>query len=554
MNLVQRQIFGNKTAISYNTEIGGVSATISTASALATKLGISVGRIENFTIVGSDISCTISGQYSMPNDTWNANTSITSYRDINGGVLKCPRFVNCTNFIGDINFKNATTIEPDGYISFGILSKEIFLPLVTSIPNANAFFENPAVIVKRAYYIPSCTNLGGSSGNNNTFTNIAFGSIVYVNPYLATNNAGAPDGDLTYAISRGAIVRYVTNYAAPSAITDLSAGTIYNMAIQLNFTPPSSTNAIDYYECYANGVLKNIITGSGQYIYGLTENTSYNITIKPVDIYYNKSSSNSVSVTTTNSLSDTDALAYVVASGNTTYQYAINDAFKMFKDNSLYAKIQAFYPFLGTTAAQHKWNAKNPLDTNAAFRLTFTGAATFSNNGYQLNGSSYANTNLVPSAVQNVNSNGLTLVCGTNNDAQSGDTIEMGSFNSVTQANLIGIKNNNSTFNKVSRVNGNQVNISGANESRGILTAVKQSATVTDLFYNNTQIATGNSGGTLPNIAIWIGALNLNNTQYGNTNQRIQTVMIHEGLSDAEVATLHTIIDAFETAIGRKTW
>jgi len=76
----------------------------------------------------------------------------------------------------------------------------------------------------------------------------------------------------------------------------------------LNFTAPSSTNAIDYYEVYVNGVFKNTITASGQYITGFSVNTTYTIELKPVDIFYNKSTSNTIAATTAATLVYQDRL------------------------------------------------------------------------------------------------------------------------------------------------------------------------------------------------------------------------------------------------------
>ena len=77
---------------------------------------------------------------------------------------------------------------------------------------------------------------------------------------------------------------------------------------------------------------------------------------------------------------DADAQAYITASGitSTDAKNSVNYLIVNLKSNNLWTKIQALYPFFGTTASMHKWNAKNPLDTNAAFRLSFTGTATFS--------------------------------------------------------------------------------------------------------------------------------------------------------------------------------
>lgn len=57
----------------------------------------------------------------------------------------------------------------------------------------------------------------------------------------------------------------------------------------------------------------------------------------------------------------------------------------------------AVYGFVGGTAAAHKFNWKDLRDVDAAFRLTFVGGVTHSNNGFNGDGTTgYANTFLVP--------------------------------------------------------------------------------------------------------------------------------------------------------------
>jgi len=549
-------VFAPPVSTSTNTEIGGVAATISTPALLATKLGISVGNISNFSIVGSDIKCKITGSYAIPSGAFaNAGNGCTYYTDSDYLVnnVELTAFYDSNSFANNtVDFQNAVSVGGDAFSR--CLAIKYLLKNTTTIGSAGfAMLANTAVC--DYYYLPACTVLGASVGNNNVFLNIKQGAKIYCHPSLATNNGGMPDGDISAAATAGAIIRYVSNYTAPSPVTTLAAGTIYNTAIQLNFTAPGSTNAIDFYECYANGVFKSRVTGSGQFISGLVQNTNYNISVYAVDVFYNKSLvSNTVNATTTNSLSDTDAVAYTSASSNTAYQYIIQDLYKMLKDNSLYAKLQAFYPFLGTTAAQHKWNGKNPIDTDAAFRLTFNGTATHSNLGYTPNGTTgYANSYFNQNAVQDVNSNGLTLSVGTNNAAAGSDVIEIGNYAGATSTSGILVKRNSSGHSAVALNGTLLVNTSG-NDGRGIYIGVKQSSSLTKLFKNRTLIISGNSGGTLPTFPIFIGALNLTGSAYGFSNQRIQFTAIHEGLSDAEVETLHTIIDTFETALGRKTW
>jgi len=294
--LIARQNFAYKAvSTGTNTEIGGVAATISTPALLATKLGISVGNISNFTIVGSDIKCKITGSYVM--NAWSNNTAITYFRDTDNLVTNTPLFDNCTALSGLLEFKTPTT----NTVSYLVTNSNVDIvsyPNVTSF-YTQSFFENTTK--KRDYYIPRCTTIGATSGDNSVFFGINSGSVIYVDPSLATNNGGNPDGDLQYAIGRGAMVKYVANFTVPNPVTTLSAGNIYNTAIQLNFTPPSSSNAIDFYRCYANGIFKNKIMESGDYITGLTASISYALTIEAVDIYGNTSLiSNSITQSTSN--------------------------------------------------------------------------------------------------------------------------------------------------------------------------------------------------------------------------------------------------------------
>lgn len=550
MNQIAWQIYGGSNRKA-NTFIGGVAATITTAGALATKLGIASNRITNFKIVGSDIECRISGSYSIPVSCFRSDTFITYYRDTDNLVVS----------IGSTAFQYTTLmteLDLAGVLNsgsyYGSNINRIIFKNCTTVP-AYGFDSSGNV---KLIYIPNATSLGGTSGNNDVFTigggTPSFsGRLLYVHPSLATNNAGAPDGDLAYAISQGAIVRYVTNFTAPNPITNLSVGNVYGTAIQLNFTAPTgSTNAIEFYEIYINGVYNRTVTASGQYITGLSLNNAYTIEVKPVDIFYNKSTSNVVSATTAISYTDADANAYISAATLTGIEQ--DSAYQLITDlktAGLWTKIQALYPFKGTTAAQHKWNAKNPLNTDAAFRLTFSGTGAYSNLGY-LTGGGYANTFLIPNSIQNLNSNGLTAVVGTNNTANTNDTI-MGAFGSGSNASWIVAKGSNTTFLRELRLNFADVQQTGINEARGIWTGTRQSA-ISKFIRNNSLIGSVAATGNLPTFPIWIGDLNNSGSQYASSFQRIQIAIIHEGLTDAEVTTLHLIIDTSETIAGRKTW
>lgn len=507
----------------YNTYIGGVSGTISTASLLATKLGISVGAISNFTIVGSDIKCKITGSYTIPISAFLSDTSITYYLDNEGLVntVSINSFGGCSK-LKKVEFPYCLTVEDFAF------SSSLNLDIV---------------------YIPRCTTLGGNVGTtNNPFFNC--NPKIYTNPYLATNNSGGMDGDLV-----GKDVIFVSNFTLPNTPI-LSLNASYNTALILNNSASASTNAVDFYEIYKSDILIN--TCSTIVANNLIANTTYtDITVKAIDVYYNKSAVSSVFSGTTSNYSyiDMDANASIAAKSLTgVEQESEYLLITGLKTNSLYTRCQSIYTFKGTTSSQHKYNSKNPVDTDAAFRLTFTGSATFSNLGYQLNGLSYADTKFTPSVYHMLNSNGITAVCGTNRIAYSSDTVDLGSFISGSQKSYLIFKENNFTFPRAAGFNANNAQAPSINNSKGIFTGTKQSATVTDLFINGNQEGTAIGGGTLPTVPIWIGCLNLSNSPYGNSWQRIQIVIFHEGFNDAEVATLHSIIDLSETIAGRKTW
>lgn len=289
-NLVTREIFGNRNTKGWNTFIGGVSSTISTSAQLATKLGISNNRIRNFVVVGSDIKCKITGSYAIPGNCFrNPVLGITYYNDISGlvDILNLECFGGSygeTNLIW-VNFPNViTAIQAFSYTPN---LKIVELPQATSV-----FLETFAYSNKKIIYIPRCTSLGASSLDDGSFFNTTGSPYIYCHPSLATNNAGAPDGDLAYAISQGATVRYVTNFTPPNPITSLTTGTITSTSVQLNFTNPTgSTNAYDFCEIYKKDINGNWLyiseIASGDIVSGLTTGTTYDFKIVARDIFYN---------------------------------------------------------------------------------------------------------------------------------------------------------------------------------------------------------------------------------------------------------------------------
>jgi hypothetical protein len=104
---------------------------------------------------------------------------------------------------------------------------------------------------------------------------------------LQTSNGGGEDADVAYLRARGCTIVYIQNTTLPNNVTDLAyvSGT-------LTFTPPSSTNAIDKYMVFQNDEYLQMVSASGETVTGLVSGDKINIV--PFDIYFNRSSSNTI--------------------------------------------------------------------------------------------------------------------------------------------------------------------------------------------------------------------------------------------------------------------
>jgi hypothetical protein len=305
-NPIQFYEFGKIRGVLPNTFIGGVSAILGTAQLLATKLAIDVSRITNFSVVGSDIKCKISGSYVIPNGSFYFDNTITYYNDLYGIVtdIGSGAFrddLNSKMRVTKLNFPKILNLTSTSTIILGSPVSDIYLDDCLSIGNSSFASQLPFNI-KRLVYIPKCTSLGSTTANNFVFENSLLpNSVIICHPSLATNNGGNVDGDIQDAINQGAEIRYKINTTVPNAVNDLSIIQTNDKSFKLSFSVPSSVNNVDYYECYANGILQNIIKGSGGYINNLSKNTDYLITVIAIDVFMNISLvSNVVSQKTAN--------------------------------------------------------------------------------------------------------------------------------------------------------------------------------------------------------------------------------------------------------------
>lgn len=246
---------------------------------------------------------------------------------------------------------------------------------------------------------------------------------------------------------------------------------------------------------------------------------------------------------------DPDCAAFLTATGitNPTISGAVCTLVTSLKSANIWTKLNAIYPFVGGSATTHKFNLKNPADTNAAFRLNFIGGWTHSANGAQPNGSNgYADTFYNLQTQSTVSNAAFGAYLRTN--SISGLQV-YGSFEPA----LIRVFNNLS--------NGNiQIADSGVifytpNPSTGFFFSRRESNVLNQSYRNGVSLGTTSSlTNSLPNNNFYFGAINNNGiTDFYTTHQIAFGVLGGGGtITNSEASTLYNIIQTFQTTLGRQ--
>jgi len=237
---------------------------------------------------------------------------------------------------------------------------------------------------------------------------------------------------------------------------------------------------------------------------------------------------------------DVDNFMTTAAIVNDTIKYALNELVVSLKNNGLWTKIKALYPFVGGTSTTHSYNLKYPT----LYQITWSGTVTHNYNGITGNGTNgYGSTGISSANLLTSDNIGVTWVV--RNTASS--AIEFGSNSGG------GNFHGSSNFSSSSRFFGHSTseNPSGASGA-GIYTGYRAS-TAQSLFKNGTllQTTTGASPTTASSGSIFIGAWNNagSPTLYSNANQAFW--VLHESLTTAQKDTMYTITERFQRRVGR---
>jgi hypothetical protein len=254
---------------------------------------------------------------------------------------------------------------------------------------------------------------------------------------------------------------------------------------------------------------------------------------------------------------DPDAQAFFTASGLTgaTELNAVNQLVLDMKAYGIWSKMKAIYPFVGGTAALHKWNLKDPQDTNAAFRLVFNGGWTHSATGALPNGTNgYANTFLATSAI-GLNSGHISFYSRSN--LAQASSIEIGALK-LSPDSYSDVIINFTSVGMLGRFNATAYVSALNSDSRGFYITNRTAINVIK-FHKNSTIAINST--ILPqntsNVSIFIGAANNHGVfttdvaDYYSAKE-CAFASIGDGLTDTEAADFYTAVQNFNTTLTRQ--
>jgi len=254
---------------------------------------------------------------------------------------------------------------------------------------------------------------------------------------------------------------------------------------------------------------------------------------------------------------DPDAQAFIDAVGaDATISEYINTMFLGFKGTgttngtNFYSKLHAVYPMspsdVSTISADTtKWNAVNPLDTDAAFRISWTNTPLFSLTlgvGQNGSGNAFGNTHFIESANMVAGNNGATF--STNGDLTGsryifGGSFEFGARTVFTGTISIGLRSGNIEL-RDNLTNSGGVysqNRRSATDFEGYFDGISQENSTTSSVVQSTQnqyLLAINTGSAVAHFAGYI-----------------KFFAFHDGLTDEETQDFYDVINTWHTNLGR---
>lgn len=227
-------------------------------------------------------------------------------------------------------------------------------------------------------------------------------------------------------------------------------------------------------------------------------------------------------------------------------QNAVDAYFKAMHVNNTLATRQSIHLIIGGTASAHKWNALNPADTDAAFRLTFSGTIIHNSSGMTSNGSTgWCDTKYNHNTHGSLNDHAISIYIGTNVSANAYD---FSAFDGTNENQLVTRTAGNLAFQGLGAATFESI---ASSDSRGFWTTSRTASNVLTFYKNGSAIING----TLASVAkvnFNYGLMCRNASSRSNySTKRIQYASIGSGMTAAQAATEYAAVQALQTSLSR---
>lgn len=245
----------------------------------------------------------------------------------------------------------------------------------------------------------------------------------------------------------------------------------------------------------------------------------------------------------------------VSVSLGTTHEGHINDLFDtLIANGTIHATdtsgasdlIDALYLFDMGSANATKFNVLRPVDTDAAFRITYGGGWTYSSNGATPNGSTgYANTHYNPSTQATID--GFSFWDYSRTDDKSGTQVYGCYDSSLGKFAQRNYSNENMFTGDIAAL----LTYSRTTTQR-LFFHTRRSNSDSESYQDGTSIGTNGSGSnSLPNEDFYYGARNMDGTAYLFSGHQLTIGGLgHVEFSDAEVTAFTNAVNSYAVARG----
>ena len=247
---------------------------------------------------------------------------------------------------------------------------------------------------------------------------------------------------------------------------------------------------------------------------------------------------------------DPDAYNFLAAAGisDGTQKSAVNTLVKDLKTAGIWSKMIAIYPFVGGTADKHKFNLKNPQNTDAAYRITWAGTVTHNSNGFQGNGTSgvgYTHIQIATDLSQNDVAAAMYI-----RTAAGGGT-DYGAISGGAGMQLNSRYTDNLNYNKL--MHGGAHYTQASTDGSGFW---QQNRTSSSSYYvqQNTTRNTASVASSTPPSGEYIALAAIGTsetTAIGFSAKQYAFAAFGSGLSTTEMDDFNTAVQAFQTTLGR---